>query len=337
MESRDALVSFVMPAHNTERFIGKSIKSVLAQSEQRWQLIIVDDCSTDSTAEIARRFAASDPRISIVRTDRNRSGALVPRIMGIKAARTPYILNLDSDDYVDPDFLQNMLERARKDNLDVLFPTMHIMRQGTLVRTIPADNSLYGRILNGPEAFSLTLDGWKISFNGGLVRRDVWLDTFRRFGEGKPEMLIYDEVLFRQMLLCAHRIGIAPDPYWYIDNPDSVTRKEGRIRLLHFLHNNLELLRFSKSEFGVGSVQYRLAQQQNFNGVVRAYRILGAKKFSREDRRLAFEMIRENRLAFDFPMLQGHVSPRYLFILKNIWLPASLIFPLLDRIRGRMP
>lgn len=58
---KDGLVSIIMPSWNTEKFIAESIQSVLDQTYQDWELIIVDDCSTDNTDEVVRSF--KDPRI----------------------------------------------------------------------------------------------------------------------------------------------------------------------------------------------------------------------------------------------------------------------------------
>lgn len=91
------LVSVVMPAYNCERFIGESIESVLRQTYTAWELIIVDDGSTDKTAEIARTYAADEGRITVMEL-RDNAGPAGARNRAIAAAKGKYLAFLDSDD-----------------------------------------------------------------------------------------------------------------------------------------------------------------------------------------------------------------------------------------------
>ena len=91
------VVSVITPTYNSSQFIGDTIESVLAQRFQDWEMLIVDDCSTDNSVEIANRFAGRDDRISTVQLSEN-SGAAVARNTAISKARGRYISFLDSDD-----------------------------------------------------------------------------------------------------------------------------------------------------------------------------------------------------------------------------------------------
>jgi teichuronic acid biosynthesis glycosyltransferase TuaG len=98
------LVSVITPAYNAARFIRETIKSVQGQTLTDWEMIIIDDCSTDNTPDVAREQAGNDPRIRIVRMDKNSLQALA-RNKGIREARGKYIAFLDSDDLWLPDKL----------------------------------------------------------------------------------------------------------------------------------------------------------------------------------------------------------------------------------------
>ena len=84
VEMLEGLVSIIMPSWNTGKFIGESIQSVLNQTYKNWELIIVDDCSTDTTDEIVASF--NDERIRYFRNDKN-SGAALTRNRALREAR----------------------------------------------------------------------------------------------------------------------------------------------------------------------------------------------------------------------------------------------------------
>ncbi len=100
------LVSVIMPTYNCGPFIAESIRSVLAQTYSNWELIIVDDCSTDETETIVRSF--DDPRIHYLQNEQN-SGAALTRNKALRAAKGRYIAFLDSDDLWNPDKLERQI------------------------------------------------------------------------------------------------------------------------------------------------------------------------------------------------------------------------------------
>lgn len=106
------LVSIIMPSYNTERFIKDTIESVLAQSYTNWELIIVDDCSTDNTDAIVSPYLA-DERISYIKNDTN-SGAAVSRNRALREAKGKWVAFLDSDDLWNPDKLQKQISFMRE-------------------------------------------------------------------------------------------------------------------------------------------------------------------------------------------------------------------------------
>lgn len=91
------LVSVIMPAYNCAKYIGASIESVIAQTYTNWELLITDDCSTDDTVEIIKRYAEQDKRIKLFIQERN-GGAGLARNNSIEKAKGRYIAFLDSDD-----------------------------------------------------------------------------------------------------------------------------------------------------------------------------------------------------------------------------------------------
>jgi teichuronic acid biosynthesis glycosyltransferase TuaG len=107
-------VSVVMPAYNAAAYIGAAIRSVLAQSHKDWELIVVDDCSTDDSASIVADFARDDDRIRLIRLERNRGAPAGPRNLAIQAARGEWIAFLDADDLWHPEKLRWQLQALDK-------------------------------------------------------------------------------------------------------------------------------------------------------------------------------------------------------------------------------
>ena len=103
----DGLVSIIMPSWNTGRFIGESIQSVLNQTYRNWELIIVDDCSTDNTDEVVASF--QDERIRYFHNEHN-SGAALTRNYALREARGEWIAFLDSDDLWEPEKLEHQIK-----------------------------------------------------------------------------------------------------------------------------------------------------------------------------------------------------------------------------------
>ncbi len=91
------VISVIMPVHNAGAYVGEAIESILGQTFDDFEFIIIDDCSSDNSAEIVRSYAAHDPRIVFLQNDRN-LGAAQTRNRGLDMARGSYIAFMDSDD-----------------------------------------------------------------------------------------------------------------------------------------------------------------------------------------------------------------------------------------------
>jgi teichuronic acid biosynthesis glycosyltransferase TuaG len=109
------LVSVITPVHNLADHLAAAVNSVLAQTYGDWEMILVDDCSTDNSVAVASGFIARDTRVKLIRLDKN-SGAAVARNTAIAGAQGRYIAFLDGDDLWQPDKLQKQLAFMRQNN-----------------------------------------------------------------------------------------------------------------------------------------------------------------------------------------------------------------------------
>ena len=108
MEIKEELVSIIMPAFNCEDFIGTTLDSVINQSYKNWEVIIVDDCSTDNTVDVVQEYIKKDNRIKYHKLEKN-SGAAVARNKAVDLASGKYMAFLDSDDVWFPEKLTKQI------------------------------------------------------------------------------------------------------------------------------------------------------------------------------------------------------------------------------------
>lgn len=139
-QGEDSLVSVIMPTYNAAQFVAESIESIMAQTYQNWELIITDDCSTDDTMDILRRYASADPRIRIQQNVQN-SGAGYSRNASIAQARGRYIAYCDSDDRWMPRKLELQLQFMQEHNTGICFAPYYTCNEfSEYLGYIPAPN-----------------------------------------------------------------------------------------------------------------------------------------------------------------------------------------------------
>ncbi len=165
---RDAfrpIVSVIIPCHNQGRFVGCTIDSVIAQTVQDWEAIIVDDGSTDDSAAVVSAY--DDPRIRYIYQEN--LGASAARNTGILASRGKYLAFLDADDEWRPEFLERCLQVLEKNTsvAGVYARTQYMDESGALLPVIAGGPQ-------NPEALRRSIwEGGQFPIHSALVRRDV--------------------------------------------------------------------------------------------------------------------------------------------------------------------
>lgn len=102
------MISIIMPTYNRAQFLPTRIAEFMVQTHQDWELIIVDDCSTDNTQDVIESF--EDDRIHYIRLDKNSGSVTVPRNVGILQAKGDYIYHADDDDIHHPNALKHLYD-----------------------------------------------------------------------------------------------------------------------------------------------------------------------------------------------------------------------------------
>lgn len=135
----DGLVSIIMPSWNTERFIAETIQSVIDQTYTNWELLIVDDCSSDNTDEVVSSF--KDERIKYFHNEKN-SGAALTRNKAMREAKGEWIAFLDSDDLWLPEKLEHQIAFMKRNGYSLSF---------TEYEKIDEDSNPLNIYVSGPE------------------------------------------------------------------------------------------------------------------------------------------------------------------------------------------
>lgn len=118
------MISIVVPIYNGEKYVDDCVKSILFQTYAEWELIIIDNASTDNSLEICRKYAAKDDRVQILQQHHN-MGVSAARNLGIEKARGEFITFIDIDDWVAEDYLEKLLAIQKKKNADMVICEYH--------------------------------------------------------------------------------------------------------------------------------------------------------------------------------------------------------------------
>lgn len=145
-------VSVIMPVYNAEKYVAFAIDSVLAQSYSDWELLVIDDCSTDLSVAIISKYVDKDWRIRLFHTEKASGSPTTPRNIGMKMAKGRYIAFLDSDDIWLPNKLKEQLSLFDNPDIAVVFSNYEKMTETGLCsnRIVYAPRMTdYKRLLRG--------------------------------------------------------------------------------------------------------------------------------------------------------------------------------------------
>ena len=246
------MVSIIMPVYNAEKSLRYAIESVIKQTYEDWELIIVDDKSTDNSLEIARHFAKQDKRIKVFNNSEN-LGPAATRNKGLENAPGQYIGFIDADDQYENNFIQKMIDYAllnkaeivwcqyieKKSEKDEGIKINHFSKVACKVDKkeildlffcktpgiAPVWNKIYSKKF---------IDENNISFNEERIRAEDWEFNLMAFEK-------------------ANSIVIIPDTlYSYIkNNPDSVMSNP-RLKDYNFIWRSINLLQIINENHNLG-------------------------------------------------------------------------------------
>lgn len=198
----DYRISIITPTYNCGKFIGRTIESVQMQTYENWEMIIVDDCSTDDTTHVVNFYVEKDSRIKYHRLDSN-AGASVARTKAMELATGEYMAFLDSDDIWHSDKLQKQLHYMIDNDINFSCTSYEQIDEddkslNKIIKVIPKTN--YNRLLldcpvgNSTVMYNVSAMG---KFEVPLIRKRnddaLWLRMLKK----EQYIVGYDEVLMK--------------------------------------------------------------------------------------------------------------------------------------------
>ena len=189
-------VSVVVPIYNVEKYVSKCLDSILDQTMQDFEVVVVDDCSPDGSMEIVRSYAEKDPRFKIVTHEVNR-GLMQVRKSGYSMAEGDYVMFCDSDDYLPKDAMEKMYDAALRTSADVVSGDIMLFFPKT-GEEIPRESSLkYGGDMISVYK-SMLLSEYQHNLCAKLFKRSLLQSyeytTLENFTNGEDAYLLYQIV-----------------------------------------------------------------------------------------------------------------------------------------------
>lgn len=208
------LISIIVPVYNASRYLDRCINSIIKQTYQRWELLIIDDGSTDDSYKIAMKFSRDDCRIKVFH--QNNLGAGAARNIGIKVAKGDYVVFVDSDDKIKPEYLSLLAAH----NEDVVFIDVENMSEkGKVLSYLKMSKKSHlsqETILRYQMTSKLPWGGWR-----KCVKTTLLHDNGIQYSTN----IVGEEAVYSFMLLYyAKSIGFINQPvYSYIQRASSLS------------------------------------------------------------------------------------------------------------------
>ncbi len=227
------LVSVIIPVYNVEKYVEKCVVSVMKQDYEHLEIIIVDDGSTDGSAKIVDDLKKKDERITVIH--QQNKGLAATRNRAMKEAKGSYFVFVDSDDWVEPDYVSHMLNKALRCNADlVCCGFCDEDEKGNITREVSFEKEDCFGVVSGVSAmkrldniFSQEYLLTVVPFNK-LYKRELWENV------EYPSLIHEDEYIIAFLLEKAKKVSsVEQVMYHYVKREQSITGKENQYDLKH--------------------------------------------------------------------------------------------------------
>lgn len=258
-KSTSIAISVIMTVYNVEKHIRRAIESVLGQTFTDFELICIDDGSTDNSGKICDEYALRDSRIKVFHRGMN-GGIASARQFGYDMMQGEYSIHCDSDDWIESDMLKSLYEAAKTNNSDIIISDFYINSdtEQKYYKQIVKEDS----IANTNLILSLRLHGSLC--NKLISNRLIWDNKIKfsekvRFGE--------DEIVLIQILKKAPKVSYLPKAFYhYYRNPTgtmATVNKSAENYIKRFEILRLHELMLSEKDYEIGLINRKLMLKFN--------------------------------------------------------------------------
>lgn len=303
MEKR---LSIIVPVYNAEKFLHKCIDSIIAASDETFEIILINDGSKDSSGQICDEYAKADGRITVIHQEN--AGVTPARRVGVSKSSGKYITFVDSDDWVEPQMYSTMLKAMDDNRADVVICDIsRDTSQGSFLMKNHIEPGLYEKEKLAQEFYLSMLfnfqDGWpgiNPSLCNKVVKKELLEDVIFSIDEtityGEDALCTYPIMLNAERIFVINDVGF----YHYSENIESVTNVydtkllEKCLRLFDGLRNQFSLRDFDDRD-QVDGYTARISLE-----CIRNELLLNKKIPLKERIKLVREYVEDNRV---FPTL----------------------------------
>lgn len=264
------MITIIVPVYNAEKTLNRCIESILSQTFQDWELLLIDDGSTDISAEICDEYAAKDQRIRIFH--KKNGGVSSARNLGLDYAKGEWVVFVDADDFIKELYLTHLLEHSQK-QVDLVISYAEIHNGNDIKK------ELYpSKLVDNTNFESIFIENdmhWHTSPWSKLYKRCIIEKHHLRFCEGMH--IGEDAVFLYSYMLYSNKIYISPDTdYCYFAYiPGSLTKRVNSLASETLAYNQIRVI--VESLISQKSIKNSIALN-NLNWLIASYqrRILNA-------------------------------------------------------------
>lgn len=308
MKMKDGLISVIVPIYNVEAYLNRCVESIVNQTYQNLEIILVDDGSLDNCPRMCDGWASKDNRIKVIH--KGNGGLSDARNAGLKIATGEYISFIDSDDYIASDFFATLLAVMEKENSDIVeCSVIKFYEDGKFekysddlaVTTSQTESALSGLIAENPFHQHVWNKLYKVDCLKGIL-----------FPVGK---LNEDEFWTYQVFGRAQMVSkINKTMYYYFQRSDSIMGENYSIRRLDALEGKANRQRYIEKEYPTLALQ---AKTDLFNSCIFAYQNI-LKHMSGEEKCIAQKKVKQYREICRLSLYEINQAPidskKYLYL-----------------------
>ena len=248
INNNSPLISIIIPCYNAEQSLERCLNSVVSQYYQNLEIIIVDDGSRDQTSDIYTKFKKEDYRIKVIK--QNNSGVSKARNVGLKAVTGAYVCFVDSDDWVEKNYCEELYNILAAENADVsIIEASYEDENGTIVYNKPISKD---KIFDGQQALILLLEDeeiqshpWGKLFKSSLLKNVRFPENLKSFEDYSTLFKIFDKAV--KVVKSDKKL------YHYVQRDNSLSHNLSPETAYHFYLAIMEVFKFWKNSAKVGN------------------------------------------------------------------------------------